>query len=70
VKESLKRLVQLYEATGQSEKAAEWKQKLAEFEQAQKQRPTGAILPQPNPRNAGEPLGISQIPLFHGGRLV
>jgi len=29
VKEALQRLVQLYEATGQSEKATEWKKKLA-----------------------------------------
>jgi len=36
VKESLQRLVQLYEATGQAEKAAEWNKKLAEFDQAPK----------------------------------
>ncbi|MSU58721.1 MAG: tetratricopeptide repeat protein [Pedosphaera sp.] len=36
VKETLQRLVQLYEATGQSEQASEWKKKLAEFEQAAK----------------------------------
>ncbi|MSU58720.1 MAG: tetratricopeptide repeat protein [Pedosphaera sp.] len=36
VKETLQRLVQLYEATGQSEKAAAWRKKLAEFEQAAK----------------------------------
>ena len=32
VKESLQRLVQLYEATGQAEKAADWNKKLAEFD--------------------------------------
>jgi tetratricopeptide (TPR) repeat protein len=32
LQESLQRLVQLYEATGQSEKAAEWSKKLAEFD--------------------------------------
>jgi eukaryotic-like serine/threonine-protein kinase len=31
---SLDRLVKLYEATGESSKAAEWKQKVAEFENA------------------------------------
>ena len=35
VKETLQRLVQLCEATGQSEKAAEWKMKLQEFDQAE-----------------------------------
>ena len=36
LQESLQRLVQLYEATGQSEKAAEWNKKLAEFDQDEK----------------------------------
>ena len=31
-KEAIERLVQLYEATGQTEKAAEWKKKLADFD--------------------------------------
>jgi tetratricopeptide (TPR) repeat protein len=34
IPEALHRLVQLYEATGQPEKAAEWNKKLAEFDQA------------------------------------
>lgn len=32
LKESLQRLVQLYEATGRPDQAAEWKKKLAEFD--------------------------------------
>jgi eukaryotic-like serine/threonine-protein kinase len=36
VTESLARLVQLYDACGKTVEAAEWKQKLAEFEQAAK----------------------------------
>ncbi len=35
LKESLQRLVQLYDATGRADKAAEWKQKLAEFERVE-----------------------------------
>ena len=35
MKESLERLVQLYEATSQSEKAAVWSKKLAEFDKAE-----------------------------------
>lgn len=35
LKEALQRLVQLYDATGRADKAAEWKQKLAEFEKAE-----------------------------------
>jgi tetratricopeptide (TPR) repeat protein len=35
LKETLHRLVQLYDATGRADQAAEWKQKLAEFEQAE-----------------------------------
>ena len=38
VKETLQRLVQLYESTGQSEKAAEWKKKLAEFDQTEAEK--------------------------------
>ena len=34
--EALERLVQLYDAWGQPAQAAEWKQKLAAFEQAAK----------------------------------
>lgn len=33
-KETVQRLVQLYEATGQSDQAAEWKQKLEAFDQS------------------------------------
>ena len=33
LKEALERLVQLYDATGRSEQAAEWRKKLAEFNQ-------------------------------------
>ena len=36
VKEALQRVIQFYEATGQSDKAAEWKQKLAELDKTQK----------------------------------
>ena len=36
IKESLERLVQLYDAWGKSAQAAEWKKKLAEFQQANK----------------------------------
>jgi tetratricopeptide (TPR) repeat protein len=36
LKESLQRLVQLYEATNRPDKAAEWKQKLAEFDKTEK----------------------------------
>ena len=36
VTESLERLVQLYDAWGKPTQAAEWKQKLAEFQQAAK----------------------------------
>lgn len=32
LKETLQRLVQLYESTGRADQAAEWKQKLADFE--------------------------------------
>jgi len=35
--ESIQRLVQLYEAMGQSDKAASWKTKLAEFDKSAKQ---------------------------------
>ena len=42
VKKTLQRLVQLDEATGQSEKAAEWKKKLAELDQAEAEKKTAA----------------------------
>ena len=45
LKQSLQRLVQLYEATGQSEKAAEWNKKLAEFDQAAAVKKTAAPKP-------------------------
>jgi hypothetical protein len=35
LKEALQRLVQLYEATGRPDRAAEWKQKLADFDTSQ-----------------------------------
>ena len=35
LKESRQRVVQLYEATDQSEKAVEWNKKLAEFDKAE-----------------------------------
>jgi tetratricopeptide (TPR) repeat protein len=38
VKESLQRIVQLYEATGQSEKAAEWKKTLTEFDNTEAEK--------------------------------
>ena len=38
-------MVQLYEATGRAEKAAVWKQRLAEFEQAEAGKETAL----PNP---------------------
>ena len=43
LKEALQRLVQLYDATGRADKAADWKQKLTEFEQAE----TGKSPPAP-----------------------
>ena len=45
VKETLQRLVQLYEATGQSQKAAEWNKKLAEFDQAEAEKKIAAPRP-------------------------
>jgi tetratricopeptide (TPR) repeat protein len=42
LKETLQRLVQLYEDTGGAAQAAEWKQKLAEFEHTQTQAPPAA----------------------------
>jgi hypothetical protein len=38
IQESLQRLVQLYEATGEPEKAAEWNKKLAEFDQVRAEK--------------------------------
>jgi eukaryotic-like serine/threonine-protein kinase len=46
VKETIQRLVQLYEATGQSDKVAEWKKQLAEFDQAQATKQAVAPKPQ------------------------
>ena len=37
--------MQLYEATGQSEKAAEWKKKLAEFDKAEAEKKTAVPKP-------------------------
>jgi eukaryotic-like serine/threonine-protein kinase len=45
VKETLQRVVQLYEATGQSQKAAEWNKKLAEFDQAEAGKKAAAAKP-------------------------
>jgi len=45
LRESLQRLVQLYEAMGQSEKAAGWKTKLADFDQVEAVKQ--AAVPQP-----------------------
>jgi lipopolysaccharide biosynthesis regulator YciM len=45
VKETLQRLVQLYEATGQAEKAAEWNRKLAEFDKAEAEKKTAVPKP-------------------------
>ncbi len=38
LKENLQWLVQLYEATGKTDQAAEWKQKLADFNQAEAEK--------------------------------
>ena len=38
LRETLERLVQLYESTGQTEKAAEWKKKLAEFDKPEPEK--------------------------------
>ncbi len=45
LKENLQRLAQLYEATGRSEKAAEWNQKLAELDQAEAEKKAAALRP-------------------------
>jgi tetratricopeptide (TPR) repeat protein len=45
VKETLQRLVQLYDATGPTDRAGEWKRKLAEFDQAESE--TKNIVPKP-----------------------
>ena len=44
-REALQRLVQLYKTTDQSEKAAEWNRKLAEFDQAVAARKTSVSKP-------------------------
>lgn len=41
LKETLRRLVQLYDATGCPDRAAEWKQKLAEFEKTETEKLPG-----------------------------
>jgi len=43
--EALQRLVQLYEATGRPAQAAEWKQKLAEFQKAESEKQTAGSKP-------------------------
>ena len=45
IKQALQLLVQLYEATSQSEKVAEWTRKLAEFNEAETEKK--AALPPP-----------------------
>ena len=45
MKETLQRLVQLYEATGQSDKATEWKTKLAGFDQAESEKQAAVTRP-------------------------
>ena len=49
ITESLERLVQLYEARGKPAQAAEWKQKLAAFEQAAKSK-NGGLFPEAKTR--------------------
>jgi lipopolysaccharide biosynthesis regulator YciM len=41
LKEALQRLVQLYEATGQSEKAAQYRQRLTETDKSEASKPDG-----------------------------
>jgi serine/threonine protein kinase/tetratricopeptide (TPR) repeat protein len=45
IQEALQRLVQLYEATGQSEKAVEWNRTLVEFDKVEAERHTAAPKP-------------------------
>lgn len=45
IKETILRLVQLYEARGQTEKAAEWQRKSTEFDQGEAEKKTAAPLP-------------------------
>ena len=45
LQESLQCIVRLYESTGQAEKAAEWKKKLAELDQAEAEKKTAASKP-------------------------
>ncbi len=42
LKETLQRLLQLYEATGRPAQAAEWKRKLAEFDKAEAEKMSAA----------------------------
>ncbi|MBI2927182.1 MAG: hypothetical protein HYY24_15930 [Verrucomicrobia bacterium] len=42
LKETIQRLVQLYDATGRSDQVAEWKQKLTEFEKAESEKKPAA----------------------------
>jgi len=45
LKETLQRLMQLYQAMGQSEKAAEWSKRLAEFDKTEAEKKTAAANP-------------------------
>ncbi|HEY1663188.1 MAG TPA: serine/threonine-protein kinase [Verrucomicrobiae bacterium] len=45
LKEALQRLVQLYQDTGRPDQAAEWQQKLAEFDNARTTKPDGVSKP-------------------------
>jgi tetratricopeptide (TPR) repeat protein len=55
VKETIQRLVKLYEATDQPEKAAEWKKKLAEFNQAEAENVYRELLPLRSKLSADDP---------------
>jgi hypothetical protein len=45
MKEAHQRLVQLYQATGQTEKADEWSKKLAEFDKAETEKKAAGARP-------------------------
>ncbi len=45
LKETLQRLVQLYDATGHPDPAARWKQKLADFDKAQTEKQAAPLKP-------------------------
>ena len=53
VKETLQRLVQLYEASGQSKQAAEWNKKLAEFDQVEAEKKNAVSKPQVSKSSGG-----------------